>query len=365
MKLNKQSKLPAAVEKWLQDAGKTSAQSICHGAMYDVEWNADARPPKIPANDCAERLHERMPVAVGTTAIDTLITYAASHQSPDTFEEDLFKLRVLLQAVDDSLDAHERAADELTSEDFMHVDGGTQFMHADQSAKEPAKPPSPDTQKAFRELNTAQRLLDSLTRRRQQLRWNMFAIWWRYILDNDNKNEHRRSEYIVAIKDARLSRRKIDTVIGRLGKEVNRRKKLVTKDPEEPKAGIMQEFSVRRDPTVLVTGKGLRVRLDTQLANAQGKVLSDDFPGPRHVPKDLRPSASGLLQEFDALSVPTREKLEAKNGVFFPVYHDGKYADKDPSDENNPWRDQWNKTQPWVPLYIEWEGQYTYIPKGK
>ncbi|KAK3313355.1 hypothetical protein B0H66DRAFT_629115 [Apodospora peruviana] len=372
MELNKQEKVPAAVEKWLHD--QTSAQSICHGAMYDVEWNADARPPKIPANDCAERLHERMPVAVGTTAIDTLIAYAASHQSPDTFEEDLYKLRVLLRAADDSLDAHERAADELTSEDFMHVDGGTQFTHADQSAKEPAKPPSADTQKAFRELNAAQRLLDSLGRRRQQLRWDMFAIWWRYISDNDNKNEHRRAEYIVAVKDARLSLRKIDTVIGRLGKEVNRRKKLVTKDPEGPKAGTMQEFSVRRDPTMLVAGvsagwptdfqKGLKVRLDTQLATAGGKVPDDSFPGLRHVPEDLRPSASGLLQEFDALSDPTRKKPDAKDGVFFPVYHDGKYADKDPSDEN-PWRDRWNKTQPWFPLYMEWEGQYTHIPKGK
>ncbi|MCJ1399330.1 hypothetical protein MMC11_002532 [Xylographa trunciseda] len=371
MEFNNQEKVPEAVTKWLQNT--KSAQSICHGAMYDVEWDVDARPKQIPANKAADRLNERMPVAVGTTPMDSLLAYAASHQSKDTFEEDLYKLRVLLRAADDSLDAHERAADELASDNFMHVDGGTQFLHADQNAKEPAKPPKPETEAAFREINAAQRLLDSLGRRRQQLRWDMFAIWWRYISDTDNKNGNRLTGYQVEVRDVRASLKKLDRAIKRLRDTIDRQKKNIAQNSEDPKAGTMQEFSSRQDPTLLIAGVSsgwptdfqsrLKVRLDTQLATDQGKAPEDTFPGLKCVPKNLRLSASGLLQEFDALFDPARKKPDPNNGIFSPLYHDGKYANKSAGDEN-PWRDRWNRSQSWFPLFMEWEGQYIHIPEN-
>ncbi|MCJ1240459.1 hypothetical protein MMC14_008462 [Varicellaria rhodocarpa] len=371
MELNKQKPIPETVNKWLKDSNPT--QSVCHGAIYDVEWSIDCRPCKTPANECSRRLRERMPVAIGTTAMDALIAYVASHNSSDTFEEDLYKLRVLLRAQDDSLDAHERAADEIAADNFMGFNGGSIFMHADQSTKEPAKPPSEESRADLSTINAAQRLFDSLGRRRKQLQWDLFAVWWRYISDTDNKKKERLTNYKTAVKDARTSLQKLNAVIQRLGKEIERQRKEITQKTERPKAGVMQEFGLRADPTLLIAGVSagwptdfqdkLTVRLDTQLATDQGKAPNEDFPGLNCVPSHLYSSVCSLLQEFDALSDPSRKKPDPKDG-FFPLYHDGKYTEKAPSNEN-PWRDRFNGSQPWFPLYMEWEGQYTHIPKGK
>ena len=47
--------------------------------------------------------------------------------------------------------------------------------------------------------------------------------------------------------------------------------------------------------------------------------------------------------------------------------HDDDNDDNDDDDDRKPltpprWRDRWSDRQPWFPLYVEWEVEYTHIP---
>ncbi|KEY68297.1 hypothetical protein S7711_07045 [Stachybotrys chartarum IBT 7711] len=47
--------------------------------MYQVPWHATEKPPDLPANVYSDQLNGTLPLAVGTTSLDALKTYAKAH----------------------------------------------------------------------------------------------------------------------------------------------------------------------------------------------------------------------------------------------------------------------------------------------
>ncbi|TGJ64883.1 hypothetical protein EYR41_008891 [Orbilia oligospora] len=388
MRLNDQENATGSIADWLKSTD--SSRTLCHGAMYDVEWKSSALPTTVLANKFSEKLNEDMPIAIGTTPTDSILAYVNAHHQPDgSLADNLNSLAPLLRAQDDSLDSLISAADEVQSHNFAHFDGGSQFTFADtENAKEPAKAPSDPDKKNMRELNSAQRFLDAILRRMQQLRWDLFSVWWKFISDHDNLNGRRDDAYRAEVADINdlltalaAARDNVQRLInGWIGVNTqslrsNPQSQRITEiDIEarfevQPKKGTLTRFSQQRDPTLLIGGVGsgwprdfqdkLLARLDNQVITQPDNPELGKPYGLDCLPSEIKGSGSSAVKEFLLLAQKTSFE-ESPAGKYFPLYHDGQSSDN--PGPTNPWRDRWASTQPWFPLYVEWEAEYTHIP---
>jgi hypothetical protein len=364
--------LPDTIRKWLDN--QTSTRSVCHGAIYDVDWNVERPPPTIPANECGKKLGDRMAVAVGTTPMETLLTFAGVHQDPGTLPNDIHGLRKYLRSEDETLDSQEAAADELQGDNFMHLDGGTYHTFADQKEAQPAQRPPEEVEKCLKTLNAAQRLQDAVSRRLQQLQWEMFATWWKYISDVDNEDHSRDPIYETAVGNIKKSLVRLNGARGVLNDRIKDTVEDIHKlGSIEPKAAAMPEFGQHRDPTLLIAGvqagwprdfqQKLQVRLESQFVTEEHAPAVDAATVgliKEIVPEGLIPTLTALVQEFLILQhQPVPKTPDA--GQILPLYHDATYPGQDIDPTANPCRDRWAGRQPWFPLYVEWEGEYTDI----
>ncbi|OTA63075.1 hypothetical protein K449DRAFT_443531 [Hypoxylon sp. EC38] len=351
------------IKEWLDS--KDQAQVLCHGAMYKVAWDDSKWPTNVPANEASHTLLDLMPVAVGTTPIDSLLAYIDSHQHNDSetddekkLEKDLHCLAPLLRAQDEGVDAQRAAMDEVQNWNFARESGGKHWYFQSQEGKPPQEPPN-DQAEAIEQLNQAQRARDGAAREIVQLQWAMFSYWWRYV--------------------SAVNREKTYFPVDKLKEQVGRFRDIVTQQddlierllqdkksfPVPPQAGVLPEFNQPRDPTLLVAGiragwpddflDDLRVRLDNQLVPPEEKVDTTPYCIEK-LPDTLQSTAEALIQEFIALG---KEETEAPTGdPRLPLYHDhGNHGDS-----TDPLRDQWGDTQPWAPLFLEWQAEYFHIP---
>ncbi|KAE8381123.1 hypothetical protein BDV26DRAFT_289826 [Aspergillus bertholletiae] len=354
---------PPGVADWLADKGL--ARSVCHGAMYNVVWNRNQRPDKIPANQASEHLLSSMPVTVGTTPIDSLLSYIDCHQhtgdeTPDQqqLENDLHLLEPLLRAQDEKVDLHRVAVDEVQNWNFARESGGSHW-HLQSADGEKAKKPSQGEIDALETLNNVQRVLDGTQRQLIQLRWDMFAHWWRFVSgDVDSPTTQTQIENLRArVKDLlKLASQQTTIIQDQLLANPN-------VFPQKPQEGVLPEFSQPRDPTLLVSGieagwpddylDDLQVRLESQLIPGEGLDKDLTSYGFEKLPEHLVRTAKALVEEFITLKDPN---AVGDKGHPVPVYHDrGKHDAPDS-------RDQWANTQPWAPLFLEWQAEYFHIP---
>ncbi|KAK6499506.1 hypothetical protein TWF506_004136 [Arthrobotrys conoides] len=388
MKLNDQENAAGSIADWLKSTG--SSRTLCHGAMYDVEWNSSSLPKTVLANNFSNKLNEDMPIAIGTTPTDSILAYVNAHHQPGgSLADNLNSLAPLLRAQDDAVDSLISAADEVQSHNFAHLDGGSQFTFADaENPNEPAKAPSDPDKKNMRELNSAQRFLDAILRRMQQLRWDLFSVWWKFISDHDNLNGRRDDAYRAEVADINdlltalaAARDNVQQLIrgwiganaltsgSRLPSQRISEIDIEARFGVQPKKGTLTRFAQQRDPTLLIGGVGsgwprdfqdkLLARLDNQVINIPESPELGKSYGLDCLPSDIKSSGSSAVKEFLLLAQKTTFE-ENPTGQYFPLYHDGQSLDKPGAD--NPWRDRWASTQPWFPLYVEWEAEYTHIP---
>ncbi|KAF5856161.1 hypothetical protein ETB97_007818 [Aspergillus alliaceus] len=351
---------PKEVTDWLSYKGP--ARSVCHGAMYNVTWDRNQRPQNIPANKASEHLLSSMPVTVGTTPIDSLLSYIdchkhASDETPDQrkLENDLHLLEPLLRAQDEKVDVHRVAVDEVQNWNSARESGGSHW-HIQSQEGEKAKKPSDDEIEGLEKLNNAQRVLDSAHRQIIQLRWDMFSHWWRYVSGDVDSPDTRR-----LIENLKV---RVSGLLGLVTQQLNFINNQLLGNPkafpQKPQQGVLPEFSQPRDPTLLVSGiqagwpddylDDLQVRLDNQLISSH--LADDDIAqyGIKKLPGKLFETAKRLIREFNKLSDPNAV------GPCDPLYHDkGKHGAA-------YLRDQWANTQPWAPLFLEWQAEYFHIP---
>ncbi|KAL7276585.1 hypothetical protein RUND412_000427 [Rhizina undulata] len=358
------------VSKWLNSSD--SARLLCHGAMYNVEWNATEKPKNVPADVHSKNLNGKMPVAVGTTPLDSLLAFIHAHVDSDTgiikeLEEDLIRIQSLLIAQDDGVESQREAADILYNHNYDRADCGTHFYFTGTGPNGNPTEPSDPEKKMLAELNQVQFALDLHARTVKRLRWDMFSWWWKYVSDSDKNNPvHGDYKKISSDLTARLNKLLLCQT------ELEEKVESLRKEIPQAKPGVLPSVYQQRDPTLLVGGiesgwphdylDKLNVRLDTQIITGTdpdpppvgwNKFLADIIP---KLPPALQKSAGTLAGEFLLLRPDGPIKVPPKNEVF-PLYHDqAKHTC------GAPWRDRWESTQPWFPLFLEWEAEYTHIP---
>ncbi|KAI1395302.1 hypothetical protein F4819DRAFT_478817 [Hypoxylon fuscum] len=372
---------------WLNDT--SPLRTLCHGAMYDVTWDESKKPTTVPADQHNARLNDptQAAVSIGTTPMDALISYchARTSQNEDEnvtkLEEDILALESLLHARDDGVEAQREAKNTVNNWSFNRSPGGFHYHLSgnddDSPDKQPVEPAGPVILKLC-ELNQTQSLLDSCRTAVTQYRWDMFSQWWKYMSDFGNSstdsspgNWDRSGVDDLSNKINGLQDRILD-----LEQAIER----LLADPEDlsenllktAKAASQPVFYRANDPTVLIGGipsgwptdylDKVAVRSQYQTVPiedgstlpAAAQTLSNDLQG--ILPDILKAPADVLVTEFYALQQPADDDDDDPEDDFsYPQFHDQKASD-------GSWRDQWGDRQPWFPLYVEWEAEYTHVP---
>ncbi|KAL1592605.1 hypothetical protein SLS60_011021 [Paraconiothyrium brasiliense] len=364
----------SGVAQWLSETAATT-RALCHGAMYDVEWDTSKKPRRVPADDCAKRLNEQLPVAVGEAPLESLLAFVEGQKTKDAksvqdLAASIDSIRLLLRSKDDGVEAQRKAEDSLAATHYMQVEGGVQY-NITGSAQGGSGQPSPEDQAKLVQLNKMQALLDSSQRIQRQLQWDMFALWWKYLSDPNGKakaDEIKADVNAIRDKATPLRKQMLD-----LTEEIEELKS----ELPAAKPGACPPFARVMDPNLLVGGVrsswphdfllSLKVRLSAQTARpANGGTESPAwtrlFSTIRTKCPAIGESAVALLQEFLCLA-PTADPAEVPPSAVVPLYHDLDPAQSDSS--GSRWRDRWAGTQPWFPLFMEWEAEYVHIPFGK
>ncbi|KAI1812466.1 hypothetical protein GGS20DRAFT_587464 [Poronia punctata] len=431
--LEPMAKYPKAIFEWFeQTKGGTEepvTRSICHGAMYDVQWIINKAPKTVLADHYASLLCDAQPVSVGSTPMDALMAYAGAHQNIDNgikkdLEAALKRLETILLSRDDGVEAHAQATDMLYNWNYSRLDGGDQFHVAasgDQTGKD-KKPTIPkEKKKQLIERNQLCRLRDAAMRKLKQQQWAVFSEWWLSV-SRAKGNEPVKATLEPILASIKELKEKVDWCNEQLGiKPKEADPDTVTTTDEEVKdfePGVHPPYHQQRDPTLLVGGVrsgwepdyllALLVRLDCQLPpdvlqplpdealNGWGNFLKNVIEA--KLPSDLYKSVQYLLREFVTMRTRRDEEQDdghpqvpsmlVERGLFrspdeklvddlyftadgekkeperaelkpeIPLFHDRLGLDLKGA---KIWRDYWNDTQPWFPLYMEWEVEYTHV----
>ncbi|GAW24015.1 hypothetical protein ANO14919_135940 [Xylariales sp. No.14919] len=368
------SGIPEITEPWLDSSAP--ARLCFHGALYDVKWDHGSKPKSVPADDYSNRLqNQEVPsLSVGTTPMDALISYLKARTGHEAgsvakLEEDILAIDSLLHARDDGVEGQREAKHTLYNWNFSRFKGGKHFFLGGQDSR--GKPTKPDSSsiRALSEVNQLQQLLEGCLRLSQQRRWDMFSLWWKYVSDVSNKAA---SETNSAFKD------KADALLDEIGKiqapiDELERKILVRLQHDvslrDSKVGTMPFFYRARDPTLLIGGvdsgwpsdfsDNVKVRLPQQVVDADTipDALMDLVTKVKAaLPNEtLSVAVNKQLNEFFVLQPEQDPPEDPPQGKAYPQFHDAPNAD-------NVARDQWGDRQPWFPLYVEWEAEYTHVP---
>ncbi|KAJ2903782.1 uncharacterized protein MKZ38_009348 [Zalerion maritima] len=366
------------------------------------------------------------PVAVGTSDVDAIVAYlesltqsldAESQEALDnaekdgmpglsdkeiqdaaakalelqTTKEDVVRLiYVLGESGSGDLDSLQKFSDSAYKLSFERTDAGKKwFWKAEEDEDGKPQEAGEDEIKDLDVINMYQAAIDSIERENADLRWKIFAYWWTKQSSFEANEPERLDEF-----KARLNRllQRLDIVDRSdfpsasasttpifLLKDL--REKLKSKSEQyliESKEKIRNakasNFYRKQDPHVVIPGieagwepdftDTVKVRVDSQLLRDDG-----DASGPPtsweafgefvtkasgKAPEEIRKGVKGLLREFYILrptagSIPTVPPQEGAPSPQVPHFH---------LDE----RDMWSDTQPWRPLFIEWEVLYYHVP---
>ncbi|MCJ1355361.1 MAG: hypothetical protein MMC33_005352 [Icmadophila ericetorum] len=392
------------ITNWLGTMEATT--TLSHGAIYDVSWARDSAPIVRPAKNTAISLTANgpnVPVAIGTTPTDALVTYVAAHKDAEKpglvkdLEGDLWAIRTLLLAQDDGADPQLKATDMLYNYGYQRTDGGIEWHRSGSTDKDGTQPLAGQTGPLI-ELQTKQSALDNMARAINFLRWQLFSVWWRYVSGADGDPASQTNQANIRNQQVTPLLNRLKILLGSLTEPnsflwlQNEVVKLSQQLPVEK--GASPNFCLQKDPTLMVGGidpgwpadflDDLSIRLDFQLLQAAPS--TDTRWGPYDTPNNtdglvqtilaklpisIQKAAASLLREFPLLHAGDVGQPTA--GTFAPLYHDhgapdivAAAATASATNPNSPlpplpWRDRWNG-QPWFPLFVEWEAEYFHIP---
>ncbi|KAI5777098.1 hypothetical protein EDC01DRAFT_714248 [Geopyxis carbonaria] len=374
---------------WLKDTAE--ARTVCHGALYDVVWNADSKPASVPADTFAARLRdpEYPALSVGTTPMDAIVSYISARKTDgkevSELEERVLRIQGLLHARDDGVETGREAMDTVHNWNFSRSQGGKQWVLA---AAGSGGDEERELSARVRALNAVQMHLDAVDRAAVQYRWDMFALWWKKaggvaFAGGEAENVVQYTRRAAAVeekvtqcvaKHEELQRAIDATLEGPAG--AGRLKDVVTAAAQAP-------FHRALDPTVLIGGiesgwpvdflEPAKVRLPSQTVPGDKPIdgaltalikhlsaPSATLPDVPKAPTEVTGVLGRLFAEFAALKPKSDGEAEVviPGGAVPPQFHDQKTTDAS-------WRDRWSNRQPWFPLFVEWEVEYTHIPFGR
>ena len=313
------------------------------------------------------------PVAVGSSPLDALITimhvnhYEDSPEHPDPVPQDLIALHTLVDKLEEDPDSQLEGIDALHNSCFIPSDSGLRWhVSGTTDANQPIVPPESELND-LKMVNGYQLFVDLCVRKLKSVQWLIWAKWWKWTTRRERGEEERIrvkgivQQYVISYNMIKGS---ADQTNGKIANITDRYKKKWESVP-------LSRYYIPKDPTVLLCGmknpwpsdwtEPLAVRLDSQLVDIPISPPEnfDTFQeeSVAKFPTKLQGTVGKLLAEFYNLGVkPPREDL--KNPL--PLYHD--VPDPDTPDPKVT-RDNWNETQAWFPIFVEWEIEYLHIHK--
>lgn len=349
--------------------------------MYTVKWNVNSKPPKTPADELCRQLQQAMPVSVGTTPLDSLLAYVRVHQK-DAHDADVKKVMQAILSIqkyllvqEDTVDGHEQADDLLYNYNYDAASGGIQFHIAGAiDEKKPAQKPDGGVLGALAHVNREQYRLDSLSRLERRLRFKMFSRWWAYVSRGIPSSD----------EEANRQKLKCSADVKTIWQEWQALKEAQKTCSEEQRNippemnGYFQRkvidatadanFYLQRDPTLLVGNiqsawphdwlDALKVRLNVEVTAWSKRDHLETIRqqvGIPKLPSKIQDTAAALVQEFIELSSDGDGSTTPPADTFKPLYHDDVkvgYVKR---------RDSWGDSQPFFPLFLEWEAEYSHI----
>ncbi|KAG6362796.1 hypothetical protein INS49_007890 [Diaporthe citri] len=405
---------PKEIADWFAastEAAQTETRAVCHGAMYDVTWDFNKAPDNVQADQYAHLLGGQQPVAIGTTPMDALMAYAGAHEKVDKdtpkgqVEAALKRLEAILLSRDDGVESHVQASDLMYNWNFARFDGGDQYHAAASGDKATGEKPAlpEDKQDDLVELNRYCRLRDAAKRRLKAGRLAVFSNWW-LAVTKAQKDADSRHEVDRLVEEIQVLSKTVDD-FDRIIEDKS------GNDPQHPnkvkdfECGVHPPFAQQRDPTLLVGGVrsgweidyllALLVRLDCQVMKPA--TVGDDAPWAAFfknvvdakLPSWMQESTKNLLREFMLLRDRRQDSDDGHpdepselaergliDGSMLPLRELGETVTRPPLQSEIPlfhdrlgrdikgekvWRDDWNGTQPWFPLFLEWETQYVHV----
>jgi hypothetical protein len=320
-------------------------------------------------------------------------------------EKILLKVLTLLQERDEGVEPQRKALDTLSNLNFQRLDGGKHFFVADTSNtassmdgvfsklsdNDQLKLTDNEVSK-IQELNRTQRVADALERQTRKKQWDLFSAWWKFLndieaLSHSHLPEHKRvREALVQGTDLVKGLAKTLPELDQLREQLESMLEAFSKqNKKDAQVGVAPPFHQVGDPTVLVAGivsgwpldyaETLKVRLRSQIAVGirDNEAMRSLPPATVTLHENLKDIMSNLkksagfdvfsddvkflLAEFDTLKSDMGD-LKAGSGVVLPLYHDPNEQFKN----QKVWRDRWHSTQPWFPLFMEWEVEYVHVP---
>ncbi|EFY85732.1 hypothetical protein MAC_08202 [Metarhizium acridum CQMa 102] len=363
---------PDVTEAWLKS---TDPARLClHGAMYDVKWDHKNKPASVPADDFSQRvLDQQVPsFSVGTTPLDALMTYCSAREGLEKgvvakLEEDLLAIDSLLHARDDGVEGQREAKDTVYNWNFSRFKGGAHFFFGGQDSQGQPTKPTDAAIDALNEANQIQRILDACRRLADQWRWDMFSTWWKFVSTVSNKEDG--DDKTKTDADAISQRlQDLSKCIAELETQLESRLHSADHVLAEAKSGTLPFYYSAKDPTLLVGGvdsgwptdfsNNVPVRLPVQTVTVSSpSSLPPALSSLISAVQAVLPltAASQLLTEFYALQPCQLPPDAPTQGHAYPHFHEKGTPER-------PSRDNWGDQQPWFPLYVEWEVEYTHVP---
>ncbi|KAF2257917.1 hypothetical protein CC78DRAFT_527127 [Lojkania enalia] len=304
------------------------------------------------------------PISAGVTPLDGVITFLRAHKGnseieqvfgdmdADEIAEMVLNLGDLLYAANDSFDERAKAQD-INLYDALYgksTSSGFRWEYAEKSA--PGKPPKAPSKEQFDDLlnlNEKQARFDAYERKLQQLRWDLFAEWWKYVSDKSNIRDHIQDEYRARVEDLDRQIRDIESKSGGIRPVLtaaldNQSFKRIAEDP----------FFMRKEPTVCIAGMDsgwpkdfldeLPIRIESFFPQSIDGVEQTVFMGkPSPFPSRLNNIALKILKGCITTSGQNLPKSPMPSRGF----------------------QHWGTKNPFEPMFLEWEALYYHIDKSK
>jgi hypothetical protein len=348
--------------------GADANWTLLWGAIHAVQWSHE-KPSVVPAEKAAELFTdaENLPIAVGTGPLDALFTYLQSQDSSEIqpVEELILKIQTLLLNQDDGVDEQAQAEDLLRNTDYDRFEGGVHWHLAgdndddgdtlDDDTDPPILPPE-ENLKNLRQANAVQAKLDVLQRTLPKKQWELFAVWWKYLCDRAaQRNTEEIKKEVLALTERleKLLAPDGDQSIGVALPANILDLILKVKMPCEP--GAAERFYQQRDPTLLIAGLESgwpNDHLEESKATMGAQLKAPQFFAPSPGDGSGGGSLNSLIDAIIAV-IPAKLQSEATKlaNAFLAV-----------GDGNNPDEQAVWQSQPWCPLFLEWEAEYYHIP---
>ncbi|KAK5653835.1 hypothetical protein OQA88_7995 [Cercophora sp. LCS_1] len=409
----------AGVDTPLWLSNREPSRSICQGTLCGVRWDAAQPPSQSVAHDFATSLLSAMPVAVGSSPLDCLNGFLKAFPSKQEPGQDgattedagdgqaLGMVIHLLQSWNNDdwtpssgrLQSQSEANDRIVSAEFMRfgldttwkfVDRDPQGTSGNRGPLQSKQPfiPSKTQRVALSALQLLQNLFNGCSRELNELRWRIFAEWWKFRTAHHQDTD----ENSIRSMAQQLQERVHDELAMRDAGGLVMLLRCLANEIESASRGLPEAqrvpgdpFVQRQEPSVAMHSPspwpssppgGLGVRLSTQLIHSG---ISSATPPANIVvsPADEALIQSTVARALDLFHRPpdgaisvlipslVREFFllgdhpELSSDMPLPLYHD-----KPRNEPEAQVADLW-ASQPFSPLFVEWEAVYFHIPFSK